>query len=167
MIFRLNNCILDIDVDRTRAFYGRPDVPTVSEQCDCINCRNFERAILKAPEAVLSLLRSFGIDPRKPAEAFNIMGTAEADGTVWYNGWYHVCGRVVEGSETVRETVTPDSTRHIAYLWNEAYTPDPDFPFALLSVEKADLLHKAFPTPAIELEIDTHLPWVLDMPLEG
>lgn len=167
MIFRLNNCVLDIDADRTRAFYDRPDVPTMSEQCGCVHCRNFDRAIRKAPEAVLSFLRSLGIDPRKPAEVFSVTGAAEADGTVWYNGWYHVCGRVVEGCETVRETVTPDGTRHIVYLWDEAYAPHPDFPFAVLPVEEADLLHKKFPAPAMELEIDTRLPWVLDMPSEG
>ena len=33
MIFRFGNYTLDVDVERTRAFYARDDVKTTSEQC--------------------------------------------------------------------------------------------------------------------------------------
>ena len=35
MIFHLTNFILDVDVERTRAFYRLPEVPTTSEGCTC------------------------------------------------------------------------------------------------------------------------------------
>ena len=43
---------------------------------------------------------------------------------------------------------------------------DPEYPFALLPVREIDLLPEGFPTPALELEIDTHLPWVLPVSYE-
>ncbi len=42
MIFRFSNYILDVDVDRTRAFYGRPDVLTTSEKCTCAGRQKIE-----------------------------------------------------------------------------------------------------------------------------
>ena len=41
MILKLKDCILDVDIERTRAFYERSDVPYVSRQCNCVNCQNF------------------------------------------------------------------------------------------------------------------------------
>ena len=94
MIIKFANFVLDVDVERTRAFYERTDIPTMSQQCDCINCQNFDKAILKASDKVLNFLRCFGIDPQKPAETFNVPGCLEKEGTIWYNGWYHICGSI-------------------------------------------------------------------------
>ena len=85
MIFRFLNYVLDIDVERTRAFYSRTDILTIGEQCECINCQNFDKAILTVPDSVLDFLRSLGIDPQKLIEVFNIFGSAEKEGAIWYN----------------------------------------------------------------------------------
>lgn len=167
MIFQLNDCILDIDVERTRAFYERSDVQTASEACSCVNCHNFDKAILKASAPVLNFLHSLGIDPRKPAEAYNVTGQLEKSGTIWYNGWYHVCGTVVESPETVQVTVHNDGPNIKRYCWEHSYSPDPDYPFEILPISDNALLHKNFPTPVIQLEIDTHLPYVLSIPFEA
>ena len=163
MIFRFSDYVLDIDVDRTREFYARDD----RWQCDCQDCQNYDKAILTAPEAVLDFLRGLGIDPRKPAEVFNVTGMQEADGTIWYNGWFHVCGTLVECPETVTETLHENGSRSLSYRWELAYCPDPEYPFALLPVREIDLLPEGFPAPALELEIDTRLPWVLPTPYQA
>lgn len=162
MIFRFSDYVLDIDVDRTRDFYARDD----RWQCDCRDCQNYDKAILTAPEAVLDFLRNLGIDPLKPAEIFNVTGTLEEDGTIWYNGWFHVCGTLVESSETVNETMHENGSRSLSYRWELGYRPDPDYPFVLLPTREISLLPEGFPTPALELEIDTHLPWVLPISYE-
>ena len=144
----LADCVLDVDVERTRAFYDRPDVLTAGAQCSCENCRNFDGAILKASASVLDFLRSFGIDPQKPVEVYNVTGKRELEGTVWYNGWYHVCGTVVSRSEAK----------------GQKYCPDPNFPFSVFPGAETELLHRKFPRPALQLEIDTHLPFVLPEP---
>ena len=154
MIFKYANFTIDVDVERTRAFYQRADVPIVGEQCGCIDCRNYALAVLKAPDTVLDALRVLGIDPQKPAETFSVTGDMEEDGTIWYNGWYHLCGTIVEGTEAWEEA------------WEDAYSPDPGFRFKMLPVRKMDLLHKAFPSPVIQLEINTYLPYVLDIPFK-
>ena len=77
-------------------FYERSDIPTMRQQCDCVNCRNFDEAILKASDTVLDFLRSLGIDPQKPAETFNVTGVLEDDGSIWYSGWYHISGGVFD-----------------------------------------------------------------------
>ena len=164
MIFKFANFILDIDVERTRAFYERVDIPTMSQQCDCINCQNFDEAILKASDKVLDFLRCFGIDPQKPVETFNVPGCLEKERTIWYNGWYHICGSIVDSPETVKKSLLPDGREDIEYCWEHSYAPDTDFPFKVLPVKMRDLLHEEFPTPVIQLEIDTHLPYVLPNP---
>ena len=64
------------------------------------------------------------------------------------------------------ETLHENGSRSLSYRWELAYCPDPEYPFALLPVREIDLLPEGFPTPALELEIDTHLPWVLPVPYE-
>ncbi len=163
MLFTFGPYTLDIDVERTRAFYDRSDVKITSEQCTCAGCQNYDKAILQAPAAVLDFFQSLGIDPRKPAEVFSVMGgELDENDNVWYNGWYHVCGTMVEGPETVVRTVGENNVNYISkFLWERAYRPDPDFPFSMLPVKAKELLHKDFPTPVLQIEIDAHLPWVL------
>jgi len=161
MIFQLGDFTLDIDVEQTGAFYNRVDVPNASEQCDCIDCRNFEQAILEVPDIILDFFSSLGIDPRKPTEVYNVIGDLEESSTVWYNGWYHVCGMIIKGPET---NVNGNDTGNVDYLWENSFSPDPSFPFCVLPMQKDDLLHIDFPKPVIQLEIDIRLSYVLSQP---
>lgn len=167
MIFKLNNCILDIDVERTRAFYERTDIKSIGEQCSCCGCQNYDKVIMEASDRVTEFLRSLGIDPRKPPEVYNVTGLLEEEGTIWYNGWYHVCGRIVESPDMVEETLLDTGVILKRTCWEHSYSPDPDFPFMVLPILDQALLHEDFPTPVIQLEIDTHLPYVLGTPYEG
>ncbi len=160
MLFHLADAIMDVDVERTRAFYARSDVPTTSQGCSCTGCQNFDKAILTVPATVTDFLHSLGIDPRKPVEAFSVTGEREADGTVWYNGWYHVCGKVIKSSNSVQVRVDDKGREIVTYDWEKAYTPNAEYPFEIMPVTEVDLLHSDFPAPAIQLEFDTHLPYV-------
>ena len=157
MLFHLADAIIDVDVERTRAFYARPDVLTTSQGCSCTGCQNFDKAILTVPDTVTAFLASLGIDPRKPAETYCVKGVGEreADGTVWYQGWYHVCGTVekwpdFEQTET-RITIRPE----------DYYRPDPAFHYEVIIEPMVDLIHKEMPRPVIQLMFDTYLPYVL------
>ena len=158
MIFRFANFVLDVDVDRTREFYSRDG----RWQCDCQNCRNYDKAILTAPATVLDFLRSMGIDPRKPAEIYSVKGELEEDGTLWYNGWLHVCGVLLECPKTTCKTM--GKYNFYAYETNVEYFPDPDHPFSILPVKNLALVPNGFPDPVLQLEIDARLPWVLPEP---
>ena len=158
MIFRFSNFVIDVDVERTRAFYSRDG----RWQCDCQDCRNYDKAILTAPATVLDFLRSMGIDPRKPAEIYSVKGELEEDGTLWYNGWLHVCGVLVECPKTTCKTIGKNN--FYAYETNVEYFPDPDYPFSILPVKNLALVPNGFPDPVLQLEIDARLPWVLSEP---
>ena len=165
MIIKFASFVIDVDVERTRAFYERADIPTMSQQCKCINCQNFDSAILEATDEILSFLRSFGIDPQKPAESFNTPGTISLNGMINYAGWYHICGSILKGPETIKEVPTPSSLGvSYEYIWDHAYIPDSNFDFSILPVKKIDLLHDEFPSPAIQFWFNTNLPYVLPYP---
>ena len=157
MLFHLADAIIDVDVERTRAFYARPDVPTTSQGCSCTGCQNFDKAILTVPDTVTAFLASLGIDPRKPAETYSVKGVGEreADGTVWYQGWYHVCG-TVEKWPDFEQTETCITIRPEDY-----YRPDPAFHYEVIIEPMVDLIHKEMPRPVIQLMFDTYLPYVL------
>ncbi len=155
MFFHLTNFILDVDVERTRAFYKRTDVPTTSQGCSCMDCQNFDKAILTIPATVTEFLQSLGIDPQKPVEVFNVTGERESDGTIWYNGWYHVCGKVVQWSKFEQ------TENHLSYSREDCHRPDPAFRFEVIAVPTVDLARGQMPTPIIQLDFDTHLPYVL------
>ena len=155
MIFRFGNYTLDVDVERTRAFYAREDVKTTSQQCTCAGCQNFDKAILKMPAAVTDFLESLGLDPRKPAEAFDVMGGLAEDGKVLYNGFYHLCGVRLQGEDAWVKTAK--DMKHLD--GDRMYAVDGDFKVSF--EEEVCLLHEAFPTPVLQMEFDARLPVAL------
>lgn len=159
MLIRLSDYTLDIDLPRTRAFYQSPAALTTSEQCTCPGCRNYDAAILTAPKAVLDFLASLGIDPRKPTEVFDVMGQLDENGQVWYAGFYHLCGKIIHEESRLAPLPDAESPAH----WNNGHThkPDPDFPFQVSFEEDIHLLPETFPTPVLQMEIDTRLPYLL------
>ena len=155
MIFRFGNYTLDVDVERTRAFYARGDVKTTSQQCTCAGCQNFDKAILEMPAAVTDFLESLGLDPRKPAEAFDVMGGLAEDGKVLYHGFYHLCGVRLQG-EDAWVKIAKDM-KHLD--GDRMYAVDGDFKVSF--EEEVCLLHEAFPTPVLQMEFDARLPVAL------
>ena len=155
MIIRFGNYTIDVDVERTRAFYARGDVKTTSEQCTCAGCQNYDKAILKMPAAVTDFLESLGLDPRKPAEAFDVMGGLAEDGKVLYNGFYHLCGVRLQGEDAWVKTAK--DMKHLD--GDRMYAVDGDFKVSF--EEEVCLLHEAFPTPVLQMEFDARLPVAL------
>lgn len=155
MIFRFGNYTLDVDVERTRAFYARGDVKTTSQQCTCAGCQNYDKAILEMPSTVTDFLESLGLDPRKPAEAFDVMGGLAEDGKVLYNGFYHLCGVRLRGEDAWVKTAK--DMKHLD--GDRMYAVDGDFKVSF--EEEICLLHEAFPTPVLQMEFDARLPVAL------
>ena len=136
MIFSFPKFALDIDVEKTQAYYKTAHL--VSADCSCSGCRNYEQAIELLPEEVLSFFSQLGIEMKKIREAY--VNCTNTDDTVFYGGFYHVCGSIVEGES--------------AYL-----TIAHNFDVSLK--DTCDLLEDSFPIPAIQLEISANMPWVL------
>ena len=152
MIVEMGVYRLDIDVDRTREFYAH-------EQwfgCGCSGCKNYERAVSVLPETVRAFLEQFGIDPGKPAE---IAVLHSPDGrTILYNGFFHICGSLIEGNDPWIQTKAK------SFRLKEAYQISVDEDCSAYIVEKCSLLEDDFPRPAVQLDITIPLPWLLDEP---
>ena len=153
MIFQFGQYKIDVNVEKTRAFY-ESDVPKkTSDSCVCEGCQNYDKAILTAPDAVLSFLRSLGIDPQKPGEVYGYVDHKSGEPTHMYGGWYHVVGVMLEGR--LESAVESALTR---------YRPDPDFDFNVWfgdDVKRMGWIYEGFPTPIVELSISTTLPWLI------
>lgn len=150
MIYEHNPYRIDVDVEKTRAFYrGAP-----AYGCDCPGCRNFAMASKLAPKSVLAFFESFGIDFSKPAEIY--ASHACGPDTLFYGGFYHICGTILEGKDAWIQTGEK------SYRLDEAYSIDLTEDFSIYFTTEVALLEEGFPAPVIQLEIFGALPWVLD-----
>lgn len=137
-----------VDVEATRAYYDAHPQPWVT--CDCAGCRNFVKAVKLLPQAVKEFFSALGLDPEKPGE---IMYFEEAgDGRVCATaGWYHLCGSIEAGGP-----------------WEEGRPPEAWVPVtddvSVSFSRKCDLLPGDFPERPLQMDMDCHLPWVLEEP---
>lgn len=134
-----------VDVERTRDYYAARPLPWIT--CDCAGCRNFVQAVKGLPVPVRDFLAALGLDPEKPGELCFYSGTPE---TVSGGGWYHLVGRVLEGS------ARPGDYEAFPAGWYEV-----DGNFSVGFKTACDLLPEDFPQPCFQMEIDFCLPWLL------
>ena len=138
---------LDVDVAATRAYYEAHPLPWIT--CDCKGCQNFKEAVGKMPQAMKDFFDRLGLDPEKPGETCYYQGT---ETTLSGGGWYHICGRILEGA-------MPEGSCQAFGEWIE---PAEGFKVGFKS--GCDLLPKDFPRPCFQMEFDHLLPWVLEEP---
>lgn len=150
MIYENGPYRIDVDVERTRAFYK----DAAYYDCTCPGCRNFALASKLAPEPVKAFFESFGIDFGKPAEIY-ASHACDAD-TLFYGGFYHICGTILEGRDAWIQTGEK------SYRLDETYSIDLTEDFSVYFTNDVQLLEEGFPSPVIQLEIFGPLPWVLE-----
>lgn len=146
--------ILDVDVERTRACYEKD--PGIG--CGCSGCRNYAQAAAAFPEELRNFFHTLGIAPEKPAEVY--VNCTKADGTLWYGGFYHLCGTLLQGQGGWR-TVAADNTGKTSAWDRESCYPAADG-FLVAFTEEVALLEEGFPAPVLQMEIDASLPWMLE-----
>ena len=134
--------LLDVDREATQATY-------VSERlisaCGCDYCQNYYAACLAKlahSPAMVDLFQRLGISPEKEAEVYTFYANPEKT-QVFYGGFYHLVGRIIDKAEG------PD------------YTPIDDH-FRVTFTERNALLSPQFPRPALQMEFDGFIPWVLE-----
>ena len=143
---------LEIDAERTAKFYREAGFNT----CDCDECRNFALAVAHLPEHVVTFLRQFGIDPAKPAEMSGLY--APSDDTIFYNGFYHICGTIVKGTNAYIQVGEK------SFELDPQYTIELDRENIVYFTPDIHLLEDDFPTPAFQMECCFILPWLLSKP---
>lgn len=152
MIIDLGIYQLDIDAERTAAFYSSAD----GIGCDCDGCQNYAQAVSFLPEPVLRFLQQFGIDPAKPAEVY--IHYAPSRDTAFYGGFYHVCGRILKGTNPWIQTGKK------SFSLDERYRVHLSENCSVFITDEIQLLEDGFPAPVVQIEIEFILPWVLQIP---
>lgn len=152
MIFDIGIYQLDIDVVQTADYY-KTDGGIV---CDCDGCQNYAQVVKFLPSPVLRFFQQFGIDPQKPAEVY--VNYAPSKDTVHYGGFYHICGTILKGTEPWIQ-IGPNS-----YALDDQYRIELCKDHSVFITTSIHLLDKHFPAPAIQIEIEFILPWVLNKP---
>ena len=138
MIFNFVKTSIDVDVGRTKRYYDSAN--SISDNCSCTGCRNYEKAMESISLRVLQFFSQLGVDIKKAREVYAIC--TNTDHSVSYGGFYHICGKVIDGVEAF--IITDD--------------------FEVYFGEKCDLLDEYFPLPAIQIYISANIPWVLNEP---
>ena len=151
MLFEIGTYVLDIDVQRTREFYLR--ARNLTDGCDCQGCRNYAAWAASLSGEPKTTLERMGIALEKTPEVY--VNGPNGDGTLFYGGFYHLCGRILRGEEPWKAT---------SAIMNIC---DAD-PFAGLTdgyrvafSEKIALLEQDFPTPVVQMELLANIPFVL------
>ena len=151
MIFEFEKYTIDIDVEKTKEFYNRAD--KITDGCDCSGCRNYEKWATSTSIEIKHILKQLGVQMEKAAEVY--VNCPNEDGSVFYGGFYHLCGRILQGGQVWNEI----SEKHKAL--NEMSFIELCDGYRVAFTEEIALLEKDFPTPVIQMEILANIPWVL------
>lgn len=70
LVFQFGEYKIDVDVEKTKQFYNR--AKTVSEECQCDGCFNFERAVDELSQNIRDFFSALGVDMKKSANVMSI-----------------------------------------------------------------------------------------------
>ena len=145
MIFQFGRYKIDVDVEKTRAFYASEFSVTTSEACSCDRCQRFPQVIMSCPTTVLDFLDSLGIDPCKAGEVFGISEDKKND----YAGWYHIVGTLLDGQIS-----------GVGFERSNAFVPDENVDFQVWfdsDRKRMGWIEKNFSSPILEMSFSAHL----------
>ncbi len=156
MLFEIGVYRLDVDVERTKAYYAAQGGGI---GCDCAGCRNYEKACRQLSAPIQSFLRQFGIAPEHPINLCDLSaGDPPNSASVVYDGMFYICGTILAGNNPWIQT-GPKSQKI-----NPDYMIDLDPDSYAYFEEPFGLMDLSFPHPVIQLEIIFTLPWLLEEP---
>ncbi len=156
MLFEIGVYRLDVDVERTKAYYAAQGGGI---GCDCAGCRNYEKACRQLSAPIQSFLRQFGIAPEHPIELSALSaGDPPDSASVVYDGIFYICGTILAGNSPWIQT-GPKSRK-----LDPDYMIDLDPDTSAYFEERPEILDRSFPHPVIQLEIIFTLPWLLEEP---
>ena len=145
MIFQFGRYTIDVDVEKTRAFYASEYSVTTSEACSCDRCQRFPDVMMSCSTTVLDFLGSLGIDPRKAGEVFGMSDEEKDD----YSGWYHIVGTLLNGKIS-----------GVGFDRSNAFVPDENVDFQVWfdsDRERMGWIEENFPSPILEMSFSARL----------
>jgi hypothetical protein len=132
--------VIDIDSVKTAGYCNT--LPVVTDECDCPGCRNFVKASADFPDEVREFFNELGMDPKKASEVY-AYGAVDEGKSVYYGGFYHLCGTILNDGDS-------DASYKITGSYSVRFTKEIDLP------------EENMPQDMIQMEIDfTSVPWML------
>lgn len=147
MEMRFGDWCLEVDRQTTKAYYD--SAAREGEGCDCVGCRNFRAAVERLPPEVGAFFASLGADVTKVREV--CIPFLEKNGLLWYMGFTHVSGFLLEGGEKY----------HLLWQAETGEKGEEAEMFQVGFCTCCDMLDTAFPRPAMQIDFSARLPWVL------
>lgn len=158
MVFRFGNIVVDIDTEKTAAFYRSSSILAIDHSLE--GYQNFISGAERLDSEILEFFQKLGIDILKPVEmkAWNF----EDDGrSVYYNGWYHICGEMISDSDCW--SFETDRKDEIFQTINESNLFSITDNVSVGFTNSICLKIFDFPEPIIQMELFIHhFPWVLE-----
>lgn len=153
MVFNFEKYVIDIDTEKTEAYYRTENRIT----CDCLGCRNFDRVATELPPEVLAFFEKLGVDPVKP-EVLSI-DYAPSKETMAYSGFYYLCGVVIRGENPWKQVGDG------CFQLDDQYTLPigRDF-FVWFAAPRHGILDPDFPKPVMEMSFSCIFPWRMEQP---
>jgi hypothetical protein len=143
--------LIDHDPDAARCCYAQ--LPVGAGRI-CNQCRNFDAAAGRTfPAEFVALFDALGIDPTKPAELCH--WCREPSNLCLTGGWFHFVGAILAGEDAMHWE------NNIGTFQLEELQSNLEFGFT----SRLALVRGVFAgLPLVQLEFQTHVPWVLAEP---
>ena len=138
MIFQLGRYTIDVDVEKTKAFYA--SAVASNEVCACDCCQHFPDSIISCSTIIVDFLNNLGVDPQKPGEVFG--------GKYHCSGWYHIVGtllngRVTEANLDVSNAFVPDEAVNFQVWFDD-------------DNKRMGWIENNFPSPILEMSFSAY-----------
>jgi len=140
---------IEYDREATQAAYAAWDIC----RCTCQECQNYMANVPSFPFTVLQFFDDLGIDPAKPTEVIGDQGI------------YHLVGKYISGEdiwqpvlEQSQDGLDKSAERARAVQW---FSPAENFFVGF--TQSIELQPNEIP-PEQTLQMELHLPWLLDEP---
>ena len=153
MLFQFENFAIDVDVEQTRKYYKETQ-RTLTEGCDCVLCKNFLAASKGLGPEIRDFFEHLGVDISKAPDMTTMHGDPERN-ILYYDGFYHLCGSVVDGAIRQEISQAPGSS----FFCTPRYSVTSDC--EVYFTTRHALVEKGFPDPVLEMEVSVEVPWVL------
>ena len=170
MVYTIDNCTINRDSAATRAYYTEHPA---HNSCTCSGCKNFREYSKMFPAEVKDFFSSVGIsDMRVIAEI--IPHITLDDGLLFYGGFFHVVGTMTNAPEFTQEVPCYESSTDAdgkrtfvktgteKRTWYETAFRKLTDSFEIMFSDSTALVPDDFPRPVLQLDINAHIPWVID-----
>jgi hypothetical protein len=152
--------LIEVDREVTQAAYV--NAPPINV-CSCMECRNYYAACLAhtaySPTAI-AFFQKLGIAPEKEAEVYIFYPNQEKTHG-YYGGFYHLVGRMIQKSTEPDYTPIGGKTPEYTGINDRLYVSI-DGQFRVAFSEENHLLADHFPRPALQMEFESLIPWLLE-----